>query len=161
MPTPAVAVTIASTITEPNNRSRFIMCRSSRTPSAQWVFVQQKAALFAIVGGAIRAFALGKQRLFHPPSVQDSWQPEISLDAARLGIDAVFLVALFGEFLFHCPRMRPHRRVFDRHLIRQAPRTRACPAFNQMQILPRALKVRLRTEIGHVDDKRIAFPVSP
>ena len=36
----------------------------------------------------------------------------------------------------------------------------ARPALDQMQILARALKIRLRTEIRHVDDERIAFPMA-
>src|SRR5690349_17554209 len=57
--------------------------------------------------------SLRKRLIFNAVSMQQSGQTIVSFDAARLGIDSVFLVALQGEFLFGGPRPHPHCRIFD------------------------------------------------
>src|SRR5262245_4991295 len=85
---------------------------------------------------------------------------EVSFDAARLVIDPILLLVLFAELLDDRPGPRPHRRVLDGRLVfkRVGPGPR--PALDQMQVLARAAIVVLRTEIGHVDDERIALPAA-
>src|SRR5438105_4923534 len=92
-------------------------------------------------------------------STKQSWETIVSFDAARLSVYSVFLVVLQNEFLFGSPGPHPHRRVFDGHNIFKGGRTGSRPAFDQVQILARALEIGLRTEIRHVDHQRIALPV--
>src|SRR5262249_3403797 len=92
--------------------------------------------------------------------MKQAWKTKVSFDAARLGIDSVFLVALENEFLFGGPGPHPHGRVFDGHRIVKGGRTGSGPALDHVQILARSLEIGLWTEIRHVDHERIALPVS-
>src|SRR5215470_4312801 len=114
----------------------------------------------AIQGFRIGAASVREGALLHPPSVQQSRQAVVSLDAARLVIDPVLLLALPGELLLHGPGPGPHGRILDQDLIRQSLWPGACPALDQMQILARPEHVGLGTEVGHVDHERIAFPMA-
>src|SRR5262245_58336529 len=44
-------------------------------------------------GSRINAESLRKLKVLHPVSVKQPWKTKVSFDAARLGIDSVFLVA--------------------------------------------------------------------
>ena len=70
------------------------------------------------------------------------------------------LLALPGELLFYRPRPRPHGRIFDGDLVFECGGGAPRPAFDHVQIVARALKISLRTEIRHVDHERIAFPMA-
>src|SRR5262249_28847253 len=87
-------------------------------------------------------------------------ETKVSFDAARLIVNPVRLVALPGELLLGGPGPGPHGRVFDSDLVCERGRPRARPALDQMQVLARTLKVRLRAEVRHVDDERVALPVA-
>ena len=56
--------------------------------------------------------------------------------------------------------LSPHRRVFDRHHIFEGLRTRPGIALDHMEVLARALKIRLRAEIGDVDHQGVALPMA-
>src|SRR5262249_54466268 len=84
----------------------------------------------------------------------------VSFDAARLVIYSVFPLVLSGELLLDGPRPRPHRRILDRDGIFERIGAGPHPTLNEVQILTRALKVGLRTEVRHVDDERVAVPVT-
>src|SRR5437870_59253 len=84
----------------------------------------------------------------------------VSLDTARLVIKSVLLVALPGELLLDGPGPSPHRRIFDRDDVFKRGRAGARPALEQMQVLARALIIRLRTEVRHVDHEGIALPMA-
>src|SRR5262249_17864287 len=117
-------------------------------------------AAYAVPGGRIWTSAPRKRDLFHASSVQQPRQTIVSFNTARLAIKSVVLLALPGELLFHRPRPRPHGRIFDGDLVFECGGGAPRPAFDHVQIVARALKISLRTEIRHVDHERIAFPMA-
>src|SRR5262249_4706909 len=98
--------------------------------------------------------------LLHAPSVQQSRQAVVPLDAAWLVIDPVLLFALSGELLFHDPWTGPHSRIFDQDLVRKSLWPGACPALDQVQVLARPEHVGLGTEVGHIDHERVTLPMA-
>ena len=62
----------------------------------------------------------------------------ISLDAARLVISSIFLVALLCELLLGRSRPRPYRRVFCCDLVLKCGWAGPRPALNQVQVLARS-----------------------
>src|SRR5580658_7878812 len=110
------AAAIAIVIVESRNMSRMIASLLSRVLLLQRILVNRSALQipYAVPGCRIRTSSLGEGALFHAPSTQQPRQAIVSFDAARLVINPVRLVALFGEFLLDRPRPRPHGRVFDR-----------------------------------------------
>ena len=92
----------------------------------------------------VRTASLRKGDFFSAPTVQQAGQAEVALDAARLGVEPVFLVALQREFLLDGPGLRPHRRIRDRHDVGERLRPGPRPALDQMQVLARALIIGLR-----------------
>src|SRR5438876_4462201 len=92
--------------------------------------------------------------------MQQPWETIVAFDAARLGINSVLLLALPRELLPDGPRTRPHRRVFDRDLVGEGLWPGAHPALNQVQVLARSKYIGFRTEVGHVDHKRVALPTA-
>ena len=87
-------------------------------------------------------------------------QAVVPLVAPRLVVDPIRLLVLPAHFLLHGPRFRPRRRILDRHGVLERLRVHARPAFDQVQVLARALEVDLRREVRDVDDQRVAFPVA-
>src|SRR5258708_1255381 len=92
--------------------------------------------------------------------MQQSGQAKVSLDAARLGVNSVFLIDLPGELLLGSPRPCPHRWVFDSNLICERTRPRPRPTLDQVQAFTRPLEVGLRAEVRHVDDEGVAPQVA-
>src|SRR5262249_11132358 len=92
--------------------------------------------------------------------MQQSREAEVSFDTARLVIKSVLRVALLGELLLGGPRPCPRGRVFYRDLVAERRRPGAREALDQMQALARSLEIGLRTEVRHVDDEGVAFPVA-
>src|SRR2546423_3753085 len=92
--------------------------------------------------------------------MQQPWETIIALDAARLGIQSVLLVALTAELLLDGPRPRPNGRIFNRDLVREGRWPSARPALNQVQVLARSKDIGFRTEVGHVDHERVALPMA-
>src|SRR5215470_3273658 len=92
--------------------------------------------------------------------MQQPRKTKVSLDAARLGVNSVLLIALSGELLLGGPRPCPHSRVFDSDLVCKRVRSGRRPTLDQVQVFTRPLEVGLRAEIRHVDDERVALPVS-
>src|SRR6266545_2913453 len=111
-----------------------------------------------VLGRRVRAAPLRIGQLFHACSPYQPRMAIVAFDAARLVVEPVVLVALPRELLLRAPRPGPYRRILDRHDIFEAARTSAPPALDQMKVLTRALVVRLRTEVGDVDDERVALP---
>src|SRR5882672_11864704 len=126
----------------------------------QRILIKQKAALYGVPGCRIGTSPLLKEGLFRAPAMQQPRQAIVSFEAARLVINSVLSIALLGELLFDGPRTRPHRRIFDRDGVFERVRPGPRPTLDQMQILARALKIGLRTEVRHVDDEAIALPVA-
>src|ERR1700720_4707801 len=108
----------------------------------------------------VEASTLRKGELFHARSAHQPRETIVSLDAARLVIKSVLLVALPGELLLGGPWPRPHRRIFYRHGVFERVWSGPRPTLDEVQILTRALKISLRTEVRHVDHERIAVPVA-
>src|SRR5262249_54296547 len=139
--------------------------RSSRAEALR-VLLQQRILLNrqhpadSVLGSRIGAASLREGAFFHAPSLQQPRQAVISLDAARLVIDSVFLLALSAKLLLDGPRPGPHRRILDPDLVRQRPWPGARPALDQVQVLARPEGVGLGSEIGHVDHKRFALPMA-
>src|SRR5260370_16084007 len=92
--------------------------------------------------------------------MQQTREAEVSFDAARLVINSVRLIVLPGELLLGRPWPSPHGRILDGDLVckRCSPGPR--PALDEVQILPRALKIGFRAEVRHVDHERTALPVA-
>src|SRR5947208_8199596 len=84
----------------------------------------------------------------------------VAFEAARLGIKPVLFIALPRELLLDGPRPRPHGRIFDRDLVGEGLWPCARPALNQVQVLARSKDIGFRTEVGHVDHKRVALPMA-
>src|SRR5262244_793650 len=127
--------------------------------SLQWILLELDA-LDTITGSWVLTPSLRKSELFDPPSMQQSRETKVSLDAARLGVNSVLLIALAGELLLGGPRPCPHGRIFDGNLVCERVRPRQRPALDQVQVFTRALEVGLRAEIRHIDDEGAALPVS-
>src|SRR5690349_12036544 len=108
----------------------------------------------------IWSLAPGERFVFEPRVVHNCGETVISFPAARFDIDAVFFFALLGEILFHSPGPRPHRGIFDRHLIGERLWAGARPALDEMQILARAAVISLWTEICHINNQRVTFPMA-
>src|SRR5437016_11847660 len=104
----------------------------------------------------VGTFSLREGLIFQPCVPHDGWEPDVSFDTARLVINPILLVALFGELLLHGPRTRPHRRIFDGDLVFERLGTGPRPALDQMQILARTPVVGFGAEIRHVDDETIS-----
>src|ERR1700674_185858 len=92
--------------------------------------------------------------------MQQPRQALVPFDATGLGIKSVLLIALLREFLFESPRPRPYSRIFDCDLVGEGPWSGAGPALNQLQVLARSKDIGFRTEVGHVDHKRVALPMA-
>src|SRR5207245_9079770 len=108
----------------------------------------------------IGTLSLRKGGLGHALSPHQPRGGIVSFDAARLIINSVLLLALLSELLLDRPRPRPHRRILDRDGVFERARPGPRPAFEQMQVLARALIISLRTEVRHVDHQRIALPMA-
>jgi hypothetical protein len=131
-----------------------------RLAQREEIVIKDKTILHSVPGQRIRASSLCKGALFHAPTVNDSRQTIISLDAARLVKNSVFCVALPGELLLGGPRPRPHGRIFSGHHVFQRRWFGPCPTFDQVQVLARSLIIGFRTEVGHIDHEGIALPVA-
>src|SRR6185436_8685387 len=99
-----------------------------------------------VLGRRIRTFPLREREFFDARGMHQPGKTVISFDAARFVINPVRLLVLPGELLLRSPGSRPHRRVVDGDGVFERVRTGACPAFDQMQSLARALVIGLRTE---------------
>src|SRR5207249_5805606 len=104
--------------------------------------------------------SLRKGGLFHARSTHQSREGIVSFYAARLVIDSIFLLVLPGELSLDGPWPHPHGRIVDRELVFKLSRAGPRPAFDHVQLLPRAPKVSLRTEVRHVDHESISLPVA-
>src|SRR6516165_5827458 len=121
---------------------------------------EEEPGLDVVDRSRIGAAALLEGGFLHASSVQQSREAKISLDAARLHIKFVLLVALLRELFLGGPRPRPYGRILDRGFVQERSGAGAGPALDQVQVLARALKIRFRTEVRHVDDERVSFPVA-
>jgi hypothetical protein len=95
------------------NDALFLPCGA--LPQREQIVVKYKATLHGVLGQRIRASSLREGALFHAPTMHDSGKTIVSLDAARLVIKSVIGVALPGELLLGCPRLRPHSRILNGH----------------------------------------------
>src|SRR5712691_9116099 len=107
----------------------------------------------------IRPAALGELFFRHASAPQESHEAVIALMASGLLVDAIRLRALPGQILPDRPRPRPRRRILDRDDVVDHVLVDTGPPFDEAQVLARPLPIRFRTEVGHFDDERIAFPV--
>src|SRR5437667_9379260 len=111
-------------------------------------------------GRRIGTASLRKGGVFHAPSMQQPRQTIVALNAARLGIESVLLLALPGELLLDGPMTRPQGRVFDCNFVGEGPWAGTGPTLDQVQIFARSEEISLRTEVGHVDHNRVALPMA-
>src|SRR5580700_4146302 len=131
-----------------------------RSVLPQRLVVEYEPILHGVPGRGIRTSPFGKGALFIASAMNDPGKTVISLDAARLGIEPVGGLALPGELFPNGPWPRPHRGIFNRHLVFEGVRPSTCPALAEMQIFARALEIGLGTEVRHVDHERIALPMA-
>src|SRR5437016_4425007 len=154
------AAAMATDIIEPEKWRRMMVSSCLRLTLLQRIVFNAHEIGGVVFCRRVRTSPFRIGELLGAPSPQQPRKAIVPFDAARLVIGSVFLVALPGELLLDGPRSRPHRRIFDRHGIFERGRAGPCPALNQMQVLARALIIRLRTEVCHVDHKRIALPMA-
>src|ERR1700681_2767139 len=154
------AAAMATVIIEPETRSSMMVSFCLRLTLLQRIFFDAHKIRRAVLCRRVGAATLRKGELFHARSPHQPRQAIVSFDAARLVIKSVVLVALPGELLLDGPWPRPHRRIFDRHDVFKRGWPGARPALDQMQVLARALKIGLPTEVRNVDHERIAFPMA-
>src|SRR5712671_1534901 len=126
----------------------------------QRIFLNARSAYGFVFCHRVGTPSLRKGGFFHARSTHQPRKGIVSLDAARLVIDSIFLLALMGEFPLDGPWPHPHGRIVDRDLISKLSRAGPRPAFDHMQVLPRTPKVSLRTEVRDVDDESISLPVA-
>src|ERR1700730_11015514 len=69
----------------------------------QRLVIKYEAILHGVPGRRIRTSSLRKVALFHAPSMNNPRQTIVSLDATRLGVKSVVLVALPGDVLLGGP----------------------------------------------------------
>src|ERR1700686_1607113 len=129
-------------------------------PQREQIIIRYETGLHGIPSCRIGTSSLHKGALFHAPSMNYPRETIVSLNAARLVIKSVILVALPGELLLGGPRPRPHGRIISCHGVFERRRSGPCPTLHQMQVLPRPLEIGLGTEVRHVDHERIALPVA-
>src|SRR5580658_4981197 len=134
--------------------------RPQRSALLQRILLNGQHATDVVVGSRIGTSSLRKGALFHAPAMEQPGQAIVSLDAARLVINSVLLLALPSEFLLGSPWLRPHGRIFDRNLVCEGLRVGARPPLDQVQVLARPLKIGFRAEVGHVDHERVALPMT-
>src|SRR5579862_1589590 len=67
----------------------------------QWIRCSGQHTTHVVYGSRIGTSSLCKGGFFRAPSMQQPREPKVSFDAARLVINSVLLVALFGELLLH------------------------------------------------------------
>src|SRR5580704_8256988 len=120
----------------------------------------EAAGLVAVPRPRIDAFPLRKGLFFQAPAVQQPRQAIVSFDAARLVIDPVLRLVLFDELLLGGPRPGPGVGIVGRDLIFKRGWSGPRPALDEVQVFARPLEIGLRTEVRHVDDKRIALPMA-
>jgi hypothetical protein len=137
----------------------------TKTLLLQWVpwrrLCQRKKCVIRVVySRRIGASPFSKSGLFHAPPMQKSRESVVALDAARFGINPILLIALPAELLLDGPRPVPHRRILDRGLVGKRHRPGACPALDEVQVLPRPERIGLWAEVRHIDDKGVPLPVA-
>src|SRR5579863_2297935 len=76
----------------------------------------------------VGTFSLGKGGLCHALSPHQPRGSVVSLDATRLVINSVLIVALPGELLFDGPGPSPHGWIFDGDDVFESVRPGASPA---------------------------------
>src|SRR5260370_13468946 len=116
--------------------SSYLNCRGGDHALPHWVLSNHKPRFYIVCCSRIGTLPLHKGALVHSPRMQQSHKPIVRIDAARLDVESVLLIALFGEVLLDGPRPRPNGRIFDRDLVLEGVRPGALPALDEMQILP-------------------------
>src|SRR3989441_10423482 len=106
------------------------------------------------------AAARRERRLLLARAGEQPDHTSVALVASRLMIKTVRLIRLPAQFELDGPRSRPRRRILDRNGVFERLRVGPGPAFDEVQVLPRSLEVRLRAEIGDVDHERVALPAA-
>src|SRR5437773_1685648 len=87
--------------------------------------------------GRMRAAAFGERKVVGARAEQQAWQTVVALEAAGLGVEPVRLVGLPGEVDLDGPRLRPHRRVRDRHGVFERVLVETRPPLDEVQVLTR------------------------
>src|ERR1700693_147237 len=134
MTAPIAATAMATVIVEPWKRSRMTVSFCLQLTLLQRISFKFNS-LHGVPGCRIGASTLRKGKLFHAPSMQQPRQAIVSFDAARLGINSIFLVALPGELLPAGPWPCPHGRIFDRYSVFERGWPGPRPALDQVQVL--------------------------
>src|SRR6266446_10584472 len=114
--------------------------------SLQRIILGARNTRGAVSCGRVGASSLRKGELLHARTAYQPRKGIVSLVAARLVIDSVRLLALPDELLRDRPWLRPHGRIVNRDHVFEGSRPDPRPALDQMQVLARALKIRLRAE---------------
>src|SRR6266853_5846711 len=133
--------------------------RGEGAVSLQRIILGARNARGAVSCRRVGTSSLRKGELLHARSTYQPRKGIVSLVAARLVIDSVRLLALPDELLRDRPWLRPHGRIVNRDHVFEGSRPDPRPALDQMQVLARALKIRLRAEVRYVDDEGVALPV--
>src|SRR5215471_7682066 len=117
---PSAAAAIATVIVEPKRRSSIEGPPPSfglplRLPQRIVFYPHEIRGPVPCCG--VRAARLRKRKLFHARSPQQPRQTVISLDAARLSIHSILLVAQLNVILLGSPRAYPHGRIVNCHSV--------------------------------------------
>src|SRR5262249_44597006 len=150
MTAPTAAAAMPTVIIEPKYRPHMVVSLP-RFTLLQRIFFNTHKIRGVVFCCRVRTSTLRIGELFRARSPHQPREAIISFDAARLVIKPVLLIALPGELLLDGPGLRPHRRIFDRDDIFERGRSGTRPPLDQVQVLTRALKIRLRAEVRHVD----------
>src|ERR1700731_3039774 len=135
------------------------MRRVRGSASLQRIILSARNTRGAVSCRRVGTSSLCKGELLHARSTQQPREGIVSLVAARLVINSVRLPALLDELLRDLPWRRPHGRILDGDHVFEGVRPDPRPALDKVQVLARALKIGLRTEVGYVDDEGAALPV--
>src|SRR5690349_4445932 len=115
---PSAAAATATVTSEPENRSSI---DGLLAVLLERILLNAHEVRGVVLGGRVGAMPLRERKVLHAGRLHHRREREISLQAARLVIDPVGLVALAGPFLLDGPGPRPHGRVLDhRHVFQRA-----------------------------------------
>src|ERR1700722_14595929 len=112
-PAPTMAAATAIVIIVPESRSS-MMVSPCFAVLLQRILLNAHKIRGIVFRRRIGTSSLRKGEVFHPRRQHHRRERVVSLDAARLVINSVFLLALPGELLLDDPGPRPHGRIFDR-----------------------------------------------
>src|ERR1700732_2761700 len=141
MTAPTAAAAMATVMVETENRSSMRVSFCPAVVLLERILLNAHEISGVVFCRRVRASSLRKGELFQARRQHHRRVRVVPFDAAGLGINSVFLVALPGELLLDGPRPGPHGRILDGRDVFERGRAAPGPALDQMQVLARPLNI--------------------